>query len=287
MKIKTEIIHSIFIITCDGPSLDASLAQEFLSAMGGFLQKSQMDILLDIQGLNFVDSTGLGSTIRSLVEINSQGRLILCGVNERNLSLLQMTHLEKTIRIEATREQALNSLFWDDGETEQTEKLLDDIEEVVTKDMEPASLSDLPDNLEIKEEIPAARQVVMNESITTEERRKYRRIEKKQIMDEELMIYCKNITTGRQHPGVVLNISPGGLLITTRSRLTIGDELLLEGRIGKLFKFKERAISRSSQKQKHGLEFINLSPETTHFLDRLTGSVDMIKSNRFHHDQPN
>ena len=30
MKIKTEIINSIFIITCDGPSLDASLAQEFL-----------------------------------------------------------------------------------------------------------------------------------------------------------------------------------------------------------------------------------------------------------------
>ncbi len=71
-----------------------------------------------------------------------------------------------------------------------------------------------------------------------EERRKYRRIGHKQIMTDDFVIYCKNTTTGRHHPAVVLNISPGGLLITSRARLALGDELLLEGHIGKNFKFQ-------------------------------------------------
>jgi anti-sigma B factor antagonist len=104
MKIKTEIIHSIFIITCNGPSRDASLAHEFLNAMGGFIKKSQMDILLDISEVNFVDSTGLGTIIRSLSEIGGKGKLILCGVNERTLTLLKMTHLNKTIKVHPVNE---------------------------------------------------------------------------------------------------------------------------------------------------------------------------------------
>ena len=117
-------------------------------------------------------------------------------------------------------------------------------------------------------------------TVPEQERRKYRRINHRQIMTDDFIIYCKNSTTGKHHPAVVLNISPGGLLMTSRARLAIGDELLLEGRIGKNFKFKERAVSRASREQKHGLEFIDLSPETAHFLNRLTGSIDITKSNK-------
>jgi anti-sigma B factor antagonist len=284
MKIKTEIINSIFIITCDGPSLDASLAQEFLSAMGGFIQKSQMDVLLDISGVNFVDSTGIGSVIRSLTEIDGHGQLILCGVNNRTLALLEMAHLDGTIHHEPTRDKALNSLFWDTKEDSHT-TIVDETEFIDTTE-EHEDINDLTTLLEPeKEQIPIVKKNQIE--IPKEERRQYRRIEKKQIMDEEFAIFCKNVTTGRQYPGLVLNISPGGILMTTRSKLSIGDELLVEGRIGRQFKFKERAVSRSCRKQKHGLEFIDLSKETNNFLDRLTGSVDMIKSNRFHHDKPN
>jgi len=71
--------------------------------------------------------------------------------------------------------------------------------------------------------------------------------------------------------------------MTSRARLAIGDEFLLEGRIGRAFKFKERAVSRASREQKYGLEFIDLSPETSQFLNRLTGSVDINKSNKLLH----
>jgi len=284
MKIKTEIINSIFIITCDGPSLDASLAQEFLSAMGGFITKSQVDVLLDISGVDFIDSTGIGSVIRSLTEVDNHGQLILCGVNNRTLALLKMAHLDGTIRHEPTRDKALNSLIRDTEEDSHT-PIVDETAFIEPHE-EHEDINDLTTLLEPDKE-PIAVVKSYQVEIPKKERRQYRRIEKKQIMDEEFAIFCKNITTGRQYPGLVLNISPGGILITTRSKLSIGDELLVEGRIGRQFRFKERAVSRSCRKQTYGLEFIHLSKKTNSFLDRLTGSADMIKSNRFHHDKPN
>ncbi len=261
MKIKTEIINSIFIVTCDGPSLDASLAREFLNAMGEFIQKNRMDIIFDITGVNFVDSTGMGSIIRSLTEIDGHGQLILCGVNDRILTLLKMAHLNGIIHHEATRDKALTSIFWKEEDTDAVVIK----EETATKETNKATdIHDLTVFLEPEEDTKTAKN-------------------KKQIMDEEFAIFCKNISTGKRHPSLVLNISSGGILITTRSELAIGDELLVEGRIGKEFKFKERVVSRSTSKQKHGIEFIDLSKETSDFLDRLTGAIDMTKSNRFRH----
>ncbi len=44
MKIKTEILKSIYILTCEGPSLTPSVIEVFLGAMKVLIQKNQMDI---------------------------------------------------------------------------------------------------------------------------------------------------------------------------------------------------------------------------------------------------
>ena len=301
MRIKTEIFQSIFIITCEGSSLDSSLAQEFLAAMNGFLVKSKLDIVLDLSLVNFVDSTGLGSVVRALKQIDGVGKLVLCGVDERIFELLRMTRMDKQIIQQANRGTALSYLFWERKKTEpvpvtrppapQTVKAQKMEKVVVEKyhaqpmlwEVDEEDFEEIVDEgYEAEGSIPIVNpaQETQPATVPEQERRKYRRINHRQIMTDDFIIYCKNTTTGKHHPAVVLNISPGGLLMTSRARLAIGDELLLEGRIGKNFKFKERAVSRASREQKHGLEFIDLSPETAHFLNRLTGSIDITKSNK-------
>lgn len=309
MKIKTEIMHSIFIVTCDGPNLDAALAQEFLLAMKGFIMKSQMDILLDFSKVEYIDSTGLIAIIRSLRKMNMQRQLILCGVNERILGLLKMTQLDKNFTQSASRNEIFSNLFWakknpskitaqykptplaSTNEVASNESTIEEdmyaiLLEVDDEDIQgkkyleyTADEEDL--TLLYKEEDDTG------EIASKEERRKYRRVEHKQIMDEKITVYCKNIVTGRRHRAVILNISPGGLLMTTLSGLSLGDKILLEGRLGKYFKFKEYAVSRSCRENNYGLEFVDLSDNTIHFLDQLTGSVDMIKANRLRYDQAN
>jgi len=245
--------------------------------MGEFIKKNQMDILFDITGVNFVDSTGMGSIIRSLTEIDGHGQLILCGVNDRTLALLKMAHLDGIIHHETTRDKALTCIFW--KEKEDTDAIIIKEKTAINETDKPIDIHNLTVFLEPEEETKTVKNRKQTE-LPKEERRQHRRIEKKQIMDEEFAIFCKNISTGKRHPGLILNISSGGILITTRSELTIGDELLVEGRIGNQFKFKERVVSRSTNKQKHGLEFIDLSKETCDFLNRLTGAVDMTNTNR-------
>ena len=322
MRIKTEIIQSMFILTCEGPSLDASLALEFLTAMNSFIKKSQMDILLDLSSVNSIDSTGLGAIIRYLRDIGGHRQLILCGISERDLDLLKMTHLNNGFIQVTNRNKLLSNRFWEKKNKTHTpvssrpeppatkeesaihhKRLTSDPEEDVKQkdpmeEEEPATLWEI-DDADISEFIYGQEEAEEDltvlyktkdypvEVITKKERRKYRRIEHKQIMDEEITIYCKNTVTGKHHMAVVLNISPGGLLLTSRSRLSFGDKLLLEGRLGRYFTFKEHAVFRSCHKENYGFEFVDLSMETTHFLNRLTGSVDMIKSNKFLCDQPN
>lgn len=48
MRLRTEIIQSNFIVTCDGAHLDTYLAQTYLTAMGAFIRQSKMDIFLDL-----------------------------------------------------------------------------------------------------------------------------------------------------------------------------------------------------------------------------------------------
>lgn len=265
MKITTEIIHSIFVINCEGPILDASLTKGFMVAMKKTIRENQTDTILDLSAVDFVDSNGLGSVLRSFKEIDDKNQLIVCGVDERSLSLFKNTlgAQRVPVRHETDRNAALGKLFWNDKE-----------EGVLPEENEPLQGFSYGD-------------AVLQENNTAEtaqkERRKYRRIEHSKIMNDDFIIYCTNMTTGRHHPAVVLNISSGGLLMEARSQSAIGDQFVIEGRIGRSFKFKERAISRSHlEHKKYGLEFINPSGETTHFLKQLTGSLGMTQSSRPH-----
>ncbi len=286
MKIRTEISQGAFIITCSGPTLDAPLVQEFIAAMHNSLSKSALDVLLDMSSLVLVDSTGLASVARALKELAPVGDLIICGVKSRTLDMLSMAGLEDVFIQENDRKTALSYLFWKKKAREATAK-------EKQKSVEKTPAPPIPDDTvllwEVSEEefeeiedeeycaeppSPAAKQkTVEKPSTPVKERRRYRRISHRQIMDGELMLYCKNMATGRHYPAIVQNISPGGLLMNSRANFSIGDEFLLEGRIGKNFKFKELAVSRSRHGEGYGLEFINLSAEANHFLSRLTGSL--------------
>jgi hypothetical protein len=48
---------------------------------------------------------------------------------------------------------------------------------------------------------------------------------------------------------------------------------MIEGGVGKVFTYKERVVIRQHFEKKYGLEFLTPSPETTQFLQQLTGAV--------------
>lgn len=264
MKIHTEIIQKNLIVTCDGSRLDAPFAKSFFNSMQSFIQKGYVDIVLDLSSVEFVDSTGLGAIVRCLKEVNGLGHLVLCGVSEMVLSLLKMTRLDDIFIQAADRGEALKRL-----KAEQEKKKAATSAPLESKGFDGAQLSSL--KMEDGETV---------HEIDNGERRKHRRITNKQILSEEIIVYCTNRSTGKRSTAIVLDISPSGVLVVSSSKLSFSDEFIMEGRIGRNFKFRERAVIRNCREGKYGLEFIEPSQETTSFLHQLTGSVMLSAKGR-------
>ena len=269
MKINTEIVNTFFVVTCEGRRLDAPFAQNFFNSMQSIIQKGHMDIVLDLSSVEFVDSTGLGAIVRCLKELDNRGNLVLCGVNEMVLSLLKMTRLDDVFIQAATREEAFKKLAAVKKGTKPTQTA--PIVQPAAPPPQPKGFdNDLLSSLKMEGEETI-------QEVGSGERRKHQRLDKKQILNEDIIVRGRNLMTGKSLTAVILNISPGGLLLVSPAKLTVGHEFILEGRIGRNFKFREQAVIRNNRDRKYGLEFIRPSEKTTAFLHQLTGSVMLSK----------
>lgn len=262
MKLKTEIHKGVFVVICDGTRLDASFAQKFFSSMQSFIQKGHRDIVLELSRVQFVDSTGLGAIVRSLKEIDNKGHLVLSGVNETVLSLLEMTHLDAVFLRATTLVTALELL-----QAEQEKALVKTESEAVviskeTKGFDSSMLSSL--TMDDDEQI---------QELDTSERRRHRRVGYKRITSKDIIFYITNKGTSKRTAAIILNISASGVLAVSPSKLSVGDTFMMEGRIGTTFKLKENVIIRNCREGKYGFEFIKPSQNTTTFLHQMTGAV--------------
>ena len=256
MKIETEITRGILIITCVDSRLDAAVAQPFFKMIKNHIDKGHKHLVIDLSNVKFVDSTGLGALVRCLKELGSQGQLVLYGVGELVRSLLLMTKMD-------------NIFAQAKGKTEAIELLLFNKKRFAAKAAGGFSEDGLASlKMESGEEI---------QEVASGERRRHQRIHHKQIVDEDIIVYCTNTRTGKRSTAIVLNISPGGLLLVSPTKYNVDDECVVQGSVGKNFKFKELVVVRQVFEGKYGLEFMKAAPETTQFLNQLTGAVIMGK----------
>lgn len=106
-----------------------------------------------------------------------------------------------------------------------------------------------------------------------QERRKYKRIHQKTITDLEIVASCYNTTSLANTQATVLNVSLGGIRLTSTVPFALDDLLVISCLIGKTFQLKEKARVVNIDGEQYGTEFVGLSPETERFLVELYGSV--------------
>ena len=110
MKLKERRIKDICIVEPEG-SLNIASAQEFFGRIIGLLQKGEKKILLNMAGLQAVDSIGLGTLVRIQKRAkDSEVRLVLANLPSRVSSLFKMTKMDQVFEIRPTEEQALEVL---------------------------------------------------------------------------------------------------------------------------------------------------------------------------------
>jgi anti-sigma B factor antagonist len=109
MEITTERARGVTVIILRG-DLDFGAAAEVKRAVGAVLDHGETKVLLDLAGVSFIDSSGLGAVVAAMKRARAGGGdLKLCGLHEDVYASLTMTGLIKQIAVHADREAAVAS----------------------------------------------------------------------------------------------------------------------------------------------------------------------------------
>ena len=112
MQIRTQQLRTVagVAVSIVGDTLNAENAKEFLADVQPLIEQNPL-LIIDMQALRFVDSSGLGALLacqRSMEK--KQGQLKLVGVTEKVRALLELVRLTRIFSIHETEEAALASL---------------------------------------------------------------------------------------------------------------------------------------------------------------------------------
>lgn len=98
------------VIQFTGTNLDASNIKAFKQELFDTLDRFQI-VLIDMEQLTFVDSSGLGALLSALRTMNHKhGQLKLFALNPPVRSLFELVRMNRVFSIYETREQAIQSL---------------------------------------------------------------------------------------------------------------------------------------------------------------------------------
>jgi len=107
MRVQTETIDGITVVTIPGESLEAGNAKEFKNAVADIV-KSKTKVVFDLEQLQFVDSSGCGSILSCLRRITAAGGdLKLCSVQKPVRVLFELVRMHRIVDIYNTRDEAV------------------------------------------------------------------------------------------------------------------------------------------------------------------------------------
>jgi len=107
MALKTSEHDGITVVTVPGPNLDSGNTEEFKVAVAPILADSAR-VVFDLAELEFVDSSGLGSFLTCLRQLNATGgELKLCRMRKPVRTLFELVRMHRVFDILGTPAEAV------------------------------------------------------------------------------------------------------------------------------------------------------------------------------------
>lgn len=108
LEVETRQADNGITVVAPTGRLDVAGAPTLKEAISEVVKNGPPRIVIDMEGVSFVDSTGLGSVISALKQIRgSQGELRLAAPNQQARVVLELTTLDRVFPYYATVEEAL------------------------------------------------------------------------------------------------------------------------------------------------------------------------------------
>ncbi len=114
MKIETDQIGDVLVITPYESRIDASSAADFKSQLIERIGDAGHHIILDLSQVHFIDSSGLGVIVSLLKLTAGKGEISLCGIQDPVMSLFKMTRMDRIFKLYPSLAKALSATMPDD-----------------------------------------------------------------------------------------------------------------------------------------------------------------------------
>jgi len=109
MQFETEKIGDVVVVRVQTEVLDAANAKEFRAGITPILE-ADVKIVFDMSPVNFLDSSGCGTILSCLRQLNSAGGdLKMFGLQQSVRTLFELIRLHRIIDIFNTRDEAVNA----------------------------------------------------------------------------------------------------------------------------------------------------------------------------------
>ena len=110
MKVKRDEREGVVILSLSGKLMGGPDADKFHTELKGLLEQGKKNILVDMNDISWVNSTGLGILIAGHATMtDNQGTMKLCRVSKRVDSLLMVTRLNMIFESYDDQAQAIAS----------------------------------------------------------------------------------------------------------------------------------------------------------------------------------
>ncbi len=111
MKINKTEKYNAVVFELKGKLLGGPEAAEFNDTIRKYLDEGKKNIIIDLSGVSYVNSTGVGMLIRNYTTVvNAGGKMKLAAINERMRGLLSITKLNQIFEIYNSVDEAVQSL---------------------------------------------------------------------------------------------------------------------------------------------------------------------------------
>jgi anti-sigma B factor antagonist len=108
--ISTDTQTHATVATITEKRLDAKVAVAFKEEMAALINSGVTVIVLDMGGVGFVDSSGLGAIVTSLKLLGRKGDLLVAGVKDDVMTMFTLTRMDRVFQMFPTTNDALKSL---------------------------------------------------------------------------------------------------------------------------------------------------------------------------------
>lgn len=109
MNVTSVNENDVLVVEVQCEFIDAMNSGDFKKEVMALLSPAQ-NTVFDLKELGFLDSSGLGVLLSCMRRVRAGGKkLVLCNLQSKVRSIVNLVHLERVIAIVETREEALAS----------------------------------------------------------------------------------------------------------------------------------------------------------------------------------